>query len=504
MLRQAGARAGLISRLPPACSRFFADVPAQSAEAGEAPVPRAGEVGVCSGAPQNIYKRKVLIYAPARTACQQGQSKTTEPQGKGPGWKIEFDTQEKWINPLIGWTSTADPLENVGRAALDFRTQDDAVAFCDKHGWQYELRAPKHPRKDRSKRFLGYGDNFSVKRQGFPLMPTAFDKKGSSESDESEASDEEEGKGEEEEDEEELEARRAAVREKLKKRQQQEEELLGEGDEEEEESEEGSSEYETDSDDEEYGRQMLKPVFVPKKERETIAEREAMLKEEEAEFEKNKQRLEERKTETKELVLERIKLDEATARSAKEGPKELGDIDTDDDKDEEVEYEQWKSREMRRIRRERDAKETEAREAEEREMFKKMSAEERAQWERDHPKEVDKAPRKNLKFLQKYWHQGAFFQQASDTNPSEKQVDGIYRRDFSAPTGEDKMDKTVLPKIMQVKNFGRRGRTKYTHLVDQDTTEFDNPLEPDAALRAKYEKKMAGTKDVFAAPKHTR
>ena len=46
-------------------------------------------------------------------------------------------------------------------------------------------------------------------------------------------------------------------------------------------------------------------------------------------------------------------IEEAAARAAKAGPKEIGDVDTDDDMDEaaeQQEYELWKSREMARIR----------------------------------------------------------------------------------------------------------------------------------------------------------
>ena len=55
---------------------------------------------------------------------------------------------------------------------------------------------------------------------------------------------------------------------------------------------------------------------------------------------------------------------------------------------------------------------------------------------------------------------------------------------------------------MQVKNFGRRGRTKYTHLVDQDTTEFTDPSAQDVSLR--HKRRLAGTDLEFSRPKALR
>lgn len=141
------------------CIRFFAT---QSAA-------EIGEIGVISGAPDGVFKRRVGIFAPSRTPSQQGLSKTVEGPGKGPAWKIEFETMAKWENPLMGWTSTADALDQVARSALNFGTKEDAIAFCKKHGWEYDVREPMMRRTSRTRRYAGYGDNFSVKRAGFPV-----------------------------------------------------------------------------------------------------------------------------------------------------------------------------------------------------------------------------------------------------------------------------------------------------------------------------------------------
>jgi Microfibril-associated/Pre-mRNA processing len=72
--------------------------------------------------------------------------------------------------------------------------------------------------------------------------------------------------------------------------------------------------------------------------------------EEEEAMRREKARAEQRKVETQEIVKSTIELEAAAARAARETPHDLGDVDTDDEKDEEEQYELWKSREMNRIR----------------------------------------------------------------------------------------------------------------------------------------------------------
>ena len=55
------------------------------------------------------------------------------------------------------------------------------------------------------------------------------------------------------------------------------------------------------------------------------------------------------------------------------------------------------------------------------------------------------------KFLQKYMHRGAFFQEAADNPCAQDKVHDVYKREYSGATGEDKMDKSLLPKLMQVR-----------------------------------------------------
>uniref|UniRef100_A0A7M4G1V4 NADH dehydrogenase [ubiquinone] iron-sulfur protein 4, mitochondrial n=1 Tax=Crocodylus porosus TaxID=8502 RepID=A0A7M4G1V4_CROPO len=119
------------------------------------------DITALTGVPEeHIKTRKVQIFVPARNAMQAGVNNTKK-------WKMEFDTRERWENPLMGWASTnenrryhhlwpnrADPMSNM---VLTFSTKEDAIAFAEKNGWSYTLQERRIP-KPKSK---SYGANFS-------------------------------------------------------------------------------------------------------------------------------------------------------------------------------------------------------------------------------------------------------------------------------------------------------------------------------------------------------
>jgi len=92
------------------------------------------------------------IYSPSKTAMQSGKAKTGL-------WILEFDRETaRTIDPLMGYTSSADPLAQI---RLKFSSRDDAVAYAEKHGIAYRLDEPNQTKR----RVMAYSDNFKFDRR---------------------------------------------------------------------------------------------------------------------------------------------------------------------------------------------------------------------------------------------------------------------------------------------------------------------------------------------------
>lgn len=293
------------------------------------------------------------------------------------------------------------------------------------------------------------------------------------------------------------ERRRQKLKEEILRKQQQrvEEELLQREEENKSEaSSEESSEYEESESDEE-NEPRIKPQFVRKNDRSTIIEKEKdLLRQKQIQEQEARRMAKERRKYTLKIVEESIKKDLESQK--KEKDPHINDVKTDDENDE-VEYEAWKLRELKRIKRERDEREEREKDKEEIERLRNMTEEERRKELQLNPKEItNKISKGKYKFLQKYYHRGAFYLDKEEI---------VLKQDFSAPTLEDHFDKTILPKVMQVKNFGRCGRTKYTHLVDQDTSKFDSPWLQETSTNINFiQSKAAGMKQVFDRPSYSK
>ncbi|MGH1456165.1 MAG: ETC complex I subunit [Alphaproteobacteria bacterium] len=89
----------------------------------------------------------VKIYKPTKNAMQSGRAGLND-------WVLEYNTtSSRQAEPLMGWTSSKDTLNQV---RLKFDTCDDAVAFAEGKGWDYDV-TPESVRRVKPK---NYTDNF--------------------------------------------------------------------------------------------------------------------------------------------------------------------------------------------------------------------------------------------------------------------------------------------------------------------------------------------------------
>ena len=77
--------------------------------------------------------KKAKIYIPSKTAMQSGR-------GKLKRWVLEFDTKDPSINPLMGWETSTDTLEEV---ILKFPSKEKAIEYAKANNVSYRVIEPK-------------------------------------------------------------------------------------------------------------------------------------------------------------------------------------------------------------------------------------------------------------------------------------------------------------------------------------------------------------------------
>jgi microfibrillar-associated protein 1 len=272
--------------------------------------------------------------------------------------------------------------------------------------------------------------------------------------------------------------------------------------------EEDSSEEESSSDDEPK-RPMLAPKFISKAKRAQQATTELSGEPKAAEEEKV------RKEKADAMLQAHLERDAAARAAGRRGWDDEdaaaeGEVDdADQSADEELDYAKWELRERKRRRRDRDQILEHEREKEEVERRRNLTVEEREEEDRQFI-EGQKEAREGkgqMGFMQKYHHKGAFFNDAGD---EDEDVKAVLNRDLAGARFEDDADKAVLPEFMQIRDqtkLGKKGRTKYKDLKNEDTGEWgrdvgrkkreydglDDRFKPDAGRGGGQERTGANT-----------
>jgi len=96
---------------------------------------------------EHVQTRLVKISKSTKNVMQSGTENIQN-------WVMEFDNRQRWENPLMGWTSTGDPLSNM---KIEFPDKAEAINFCEKNGWKWFLEAEQKAKP----RVKSYAINFS-------------------------------------------------------------------------------------------------------------------------------------------------------------------------------------------------------------------------------------------------------------------------------------------------------------------------------------------------------
>ncbi|KAK9453609.1 splicing factor, Prp19-binding domain-containing protein [Dipodascopsis uninucleata] len=267
------------------------------------------------------------------------------------------------------------------------------------------------------------------------------------------------------------------------------------GDDDDDDDDDDDSSDVSSSEEEESKKILFRPMFVPKSKRTGNPTSASQTPDRDLE-EERKQR---KKEETLAMIEEQIRREKeaqeiANIHEENAAVQSAADIDDTDDLDPQAERAAWKLRELRRVKREREELELREQELREIEERRNMDEDERLKedLERVRKQREEKArSRGKMGFMQKYYHRGAFYQD----------MDILKRADYATENVEDAVkDKSVLPKALQVREdqIGKRGRTRYTHLLDQDTSKgSDSPWFKRDTINKRAQDKLGGLHDTY-------
>jgi NADH dehydrogenase (ubiquinone) Fe-S protein 4 len=105
-----------------------------------------------TGVPRDQLNRGVEIMNVSRHSMQHGSRDSDK-------FELKFTRTERWVNPLMGWTSSRDPLSNL---SIVFPSKQAAINFAIHNGFDYRV----DDQVDQfSKETKNYGDKFRFKKR---------------------------------------------------------------------------------------------------------------------------------------------------------------------------------------------------------------------------------------------------------------------------------------------------------------------------------------------------